>query len=58
MKFPGVNSKQSGISRGAREKNHGISRWLLALEFPGGVTQICKISRSEVLFSLEFPGVK
>ena len=35
---------------------HGSS--FLALELPRGVTQFCRISRGEALFSLKFPRVK
>ena len=32
--------------------------WFFALEFSRGATQLCRISKGEVLLSLEFPRVK
>ena len=41
-------------------KNHVefLWSWFLTLEFPKVVTRFCRITRSESLFSLEFPRVK
>ena len=67
MEFPGVlkkkhveilwfNEKRSGISRIVQEKLmwniHGFL--FLTLEFASGVTQFCRSSRGESLFSSEF----
>ena len=32
--------------------------WFLALDFPKGVTQLCRISKGEALFCSKFPNVK
>ena len=57
--IPGVNLK-NGISRADQEKIMWKFHryWFLTLKFPRGVTQFCRISRGESLFSLEFPRVK
>ena len=60
MEFPGVNWKQSAISKGDQEKimwNFQGSLFL-ALEFPRDLTQFCGISRHWALCCLEFPEVK
>ena len=59
-KIPRFNWKRSGISRDVAEKFmwnfHGY--WFLNLEFWKDVTQFCRISRGESLFSLKFPRLK
>ena len=59
VEIPGVNEKRSGISSSDQEElmwNFHRS-WFFALEFPRGATQLCGISKGEVLLSLEFPRV-
>ena len=60
VEIPGVNQKQSRISRAGQEKITWSfpGSWFLVLEFPRDVTQFCGISRGEALFSLEFRRVK
>ena len=49
--------KRSGISNGDQEKIvwNFQGSWLLALEFPGDLTQFCGISRGGALFCIQFP---
>ena len=60
VEIPGVNFKKSRISRGVQAKTHVEfhGSCFLTLEFPKGVTEFCRISRSESFFSLEFLRVK
>ena len=69
MEFPGVLNKERGKSRGLLKKKwnfQGCTRkkcvynfhgsWFM--KFPRGVTQCCRTSRVELLFSVEFLRVK
>ena len=60
VKFLGVKQKTTQIFRGNQEKLTKILQWswFLVSKFPGGVTQLCWISRVEAMFYPEFPREK
>ena len=60
-KFQGSIKKEVEIP-GVLKKNYIMQNfhgsWFVTLEFPRGVTQICRISRGKSVFPPEFHGLK